>query len=75
MIPSFGPVFLGSQATDQSVNPTWVSGVGTQAADLGEHQLGFRCVLGLLIPGHRPGAEGVGAQEAMAAVESSLNSC
>ena len=47
---------------------------GMWATDLDVHQPGFSCVLGLLPGVHIPEAEGVGAQEATAAVENSLNS-
>ena len=49
LIPSFGPMCPGSRIADQDACPLRVSVVGTQAADLGGRQLGFRCVLGLFI--------------------------
>ena len=49
LIPGFGPVHSGSQAADQGVRPPRFSVVGAQVTDQGAHQLGFRCVLGLLM--------------------------
>ena len=67
---------LGSWVADQGARPPRVSVVGAQPADLGAHQPGFRCVLGLLIlRSPRPGTEVGGVLEATAAVESSVNSC
>ena len=45
----FGPVRRCGHVADQIAHPPEVSGVGAQDADLGAHQPGFRCVLGLLI--------------------------
>ena len=67
----FGSVRPGSWATDQGARSPGVSVVGAQSADLGARQLG---VLGCLSRIYSPGAEGLGAQEATAAAESSLTS-
>ena len=40
---------LGAKASDGCACPPGVSDLGSQSADLGVSQLGFRCVLGLLI--------------------------
>ena len=54
----FAPMRPGSLDLDLGAHPTWVSGVC------------WGCLSGV----HTPGAEGVGAQEATAAAENSLNS-
>ena len=75
MLQAWSPV--GSQAIDLDVHQPGALGMCAQAAGALIWvctDLSFRCVLGLLIPSHSPGAEGVGAQEARATVENSLNS-
>ena len=68
-------LWVGQLASAPVVHPPEVSGVGPQSANLGagnrasgEHQ-------GCLSRVNHPGAEGGGAPEATAAVESSLISC
>ena len=65
---------VGSQAIDRGMHPPGVSGVGTQAADEVRTNRASGVCWGCLSSVHSPGAEGLGAQEAMTAVENSLNS-
>ena len=64
-----------SQAAYQGMRPSVVSVVGAQSTHMGVRQPGFRCVVGLLILFHSPGAEAGGVSEAVAVDESSLTSC
>ena len=55
--------------------PAGVSGVGPQSANLGAGNRASGECRGCLSRIHRPGAEGGGAPEAVAAAESSLTTC
>ena len=59
------------------LRPAGVSGVGLQSANLGARNQasGEHAYWGCLLCVHSPGAEGGGAPEAEAAVESSLTNC
>ena len=63
-----------SRAAYQGMRPSVVSVVGAQSTHMGVRQPGFRCVVGLLILFHSPGAEAGGVSEAVAVEESSLTS-
>ena len=65
---------MGTQASDWCARPPGVSGVGAQSVDLGSANRASGVCWGCLSHVHTPGSEWVGAQEAMAAAESSLTS-
>ena len=68
-------LWVGQLASAPGAHPPEVSGVGPQSANLGAHNWASGERRGCLSCVHSPGAEGVGAQEAAAAVENSLNIC
>ena len=73
-VPGALCLWVGQLASAPGAHPLEVSGVGPQSANLGAGNRASCEVQACLFRIHRPGAEGGGAQEAMAAAESCLTS-